>query len=102
MKSDATLINTVRGAIINEPELIEVLRERPDLTAVLDVVDPEPPKKDSPLFELDNVNLTPHIAGSAYGETQRLAQYAINSCREFIEGKNPRWIVTWEQFERMA
>lgn len=102
MKTDATLINSARGAIINEDNLIEVLSVRQDLTAVLDVVDPEPPELESPLFDLDNVVLTPHIAGSVHGETQRLAKYALESCREYQEGKTPQWTVTREQFERMA
>lgn len=102
MKTDATLINSARGAVVDQEALVDVLRARPDLTAVLDVTVPDPLNVDSPLYELDNAILTPHIAGSMYGETQRLAQYAIDSCREYLEGKRPRWTVTREQFGRMA
>ena len=49
MPRDATFINTGTGATVAEPELIAVLRERPDLTALLDVTHPEPPVKGSPL-----------------------------------------------------
>lgn len=49
MKENATFINIARGAIVKEDELIEVLKECADLTAVLDVTDPEPPVPESPL-----------------------------------------------------
>lgn len=71
MKNDATLINTARGALIDEDALIQVLQDRPDLFAVLDVTDPEPPLPGSPLFSLPNVVVTPHLAGdAAYGAPQ--------------------------------
>ena len=65
MKEDAVLVNTSRGGVINEPDLIDVLRLRPDLTAVLDVLEGEidGTAKDSPLWYMKNVILTPHIAG---------------------------------------
>jgi len=64
MKQGATFINTARGAVVRESEMVEALQERPDLFAVLDVTYPEPPAPDSPLYTLPNVVLTPHIAGS--------------------------------------
>ena len=57
--------------VIDEAALIDVLRERPDLYAILDVTDPEPPEKDSALFDLPNVLLTPHIAGNLAKERER-------------------------------
>ena len=65
MKKDAVLVNTSRGGVINEYDLIDVLRLRPDLTAVLDVLEGEidGTAKDSPLWFMKNVILTPHIAG---------------------------------------
>lgn len=68
----ATLINTARGGLLCERDLIAVLRHRSDLTAVLDVSEPEPPHPGSPLYELPNVVLTPHIAGSRDAECARL------------------------------
>ena len=65
MKPGATFINTARGELVREAEMIEVLSMRRDLQAVLDVTYPEPPAADSPLYTLENVVLTPHIAGSA-------------------------------------
>ncbi|HEX8342588.1 MAG TPA: hydroxyacid dehydrogenase [Tepidisphaeraceae bacterium] len=96
MKRGATLINTARGKLINQPELIDVLRRRPDLQAVLDVCDPEPPAADCPLFDLPNVVLTPHIAGSAGRECQRLGHYMLDELERYLQDKPLRWEVTQE------
>ena len=64
MKDNAVFINTGRGAQVVEEDLIRILEEKPDLTAVLDVTWPEPPVQESRLYTLQNVFLTPHIAGS--------------------------------------
>ncbi len=77
MKPGSTFINTARGAVVAEAEMIEVLRQRPDLHAVLDVTDPEPPAPDSPLFDLPNVTLTPHVAGTCRAEAPRLGRAMI-------------------------
>ena len=65
MKEGAVLVNTSRGAVINEPDLIDVLRIRRDITAVLDVLEGEIEgrAKNSPLWFMKNVIVTPHIAG---------------------------------------
>jgi phosphoglycerate dehydrogenase-like enzyme len=55
MTRNATLINTSRGAVVREAEMVEVLEKRPDLWAVLDVTHPEPPEPDSRLYDLPNV-----------------------------------------------
>ena len=52
MKENATFINTARGAIVEEQAMIDVLQERSDLTALLDVTSPEPPEADSLLYDL--------------------------------------------------
>lgn len=97
-----SFINTARGAVVNEPEMIEVLSERPDLTAVLDVTFPEPPDPESPLFELPNVFLTPHIAGSQDRECARMGMFMAEECERFLAGEPLRWSVSEEQFARMA
>lgn len=86
MKPEATLLNTSRGAVINEPELCQVLQERPDLTAILDVTRPEPPAADSPLFTLDNVILTPHISGSMGAEVARMGQWMADELIRHLDG----------------
>ena len=63
MKSSAYVINTARGPIVNEADLIEALQTRQIKGAGLDVFEKEPPAKDNPLFSMDNVVMTPHTAG---------------------------------------
>lgn len=102
MKSGATLINTARGAVIAEDEMIEVLRQRPDLTAVLDVTHPEPPQEGSPLYTLPNVVLTPHIAGSIGQEVQRMAEWMADEFESWVHQRPLRFAVSREMAERMA
>ncbi len=86
MKPGATLINTSRGAILNEPQLCEVLARRSDLTAILDVTHPEPPVPGSPLYTLPNVCLTPHIAGSVGPEIARMGRWMADELRKYLAG----------------
>lgn len=94
MKPDATFLNTARGAVVDEEGMIEVLQNRPDLMAVLDVTYPEPPKPGSPLYTLPNVVLTPHIAGSLNQECRRMGRYAVEECRRYLRGEKLHWQVT--------
>ena len=64
MQPTAYFINTARGGLVDEGALIDALRERRIAGAGLDVFDYEPFRRDSPLLTLDNVVLTPHIAGT--------------------------------------
>jgi phosphoglycerate dehydrogenase-like enzyme len=102
MKEGATLINTSRGAVVAEDELIDVLARRPDLSAVLDVTHPEPPARDSLLKSLPNVVLTPHIAGSMQRECERMGKWMVDELRRFLAGEPLRYMVTREQLARMA
>jgi phosphoglycerate dehydrogenase-like enzyme len=102
MKPGATFINTARGAIVREKEMIEALKKRPDLQAVLDVTHPEPPEPGSPLYTLPNVILTPHIAGSMDGECRRMGRYMVEELRRFVDGKPLRWQITREMATNRA
>ena len=102
MKENATFINTARGEIVREEEMINVLQERSDLTALLDVTAPEPPKPDSPLYTLDNVLLTPHIAGSVGKERQRLGKSVLEELKRYLAGEPLEFEVTRELFSNMA
>lgn len=102
MKKNAAFINTARGAIVNEPEMIDVLKERPDLTAVLDVTWPEPPPADSPLFKLKNAILTPHIAGSMHTECQRMARFMSEEIDRYLAGEPLKWEITREKAAILA
>lgn len=86
MKTRATLVNTARGGIVRQEELCDVLRLRPDLSAVLDVTEPEPPEFDSPLWDLPNVFLTPHSSGSLGGECRRMARFMVDEFRRYTRG----------------
>lgn len=98
----ATFLNTGRGAQIVEEDLICVLTERSDLTAVLDVTDPEPPEENSPFYTLPNVILTPHVAGSIGNEVRRMTDYIIEEAEAFLAGKPTRYAVTLKMLETMA
>lgn len=98
----ATFLNTGRGAQIVEDDLVKVLRERPDLTAVLDVTYPEPPVKDHPFYTLDNCFLTPHIAGSLCMETHRMAEYMADEFARFKGGLPCRYEVNEKMLLTMA
>jgi phosphoglycerate dehydrogenase-like enzyme len=94
MKTGATFINTSRGEVTKESELISVAVNRPDLHFVLDVTDPESPNPDSPLYTLPNVVLTPHIAGSAGGECRRMGRCMVEELERYIAGEPLRWAVS--------
>ena len=102
MKPDAVFINTGRGAQVVEEDLVAVLRENPNMTAILDVTWPEPPVEGSPLYTLPNVFLTPHIAGSSGAEVQRMSQYMLEEFRRLRRGEACRWEVTENMLETMA
>jgi len=102
MKPYAALINTSRGAILREDNLIETLRARPDLTAVLDVTWPEPPVPGSPFYSLPNVFLTSHIAGSQNAECHRMAAYMIEECKRYLAGEASQWEVDRRKAETLA
>lgn len=102
MKPNATFINTSRGALVREDELIDVMRRRPDLTAVLDVTWPEPPVAGSPLYDLENVILMPHLAGSVGTEVLRMADLMIEEFLLWAEGQPLRYAVTRELMARIA
>ncbi|PTX97550.1 hypothetical protein DB346_21405 [Verrucomicrobia bacterium LW23] len=87
MKQGATLVNTSRGAIINECALAKVLSERRDLTAVLDVMTEEPAASDNPLLGMPNVRISPHIAGSMGGEVERLGSWMLDELRRYCAGE---------------
>ncbi len=88
MKPTAILINTARGAIVNETDLIAALQNGTIQGAGLDVFEQEPPPKDSPLFEMDNVVLTPHAAGA---DSLAMRDMAIESASYVIDLYRGEW-----------
>ena len=94
MREGATFINTGRGAQVNEKEMIEVLKQRKDLTALLDVTFPEPPEEGSELYTLPNVFLSAHIAGSEQDEWHRMATYMAEEFERHLAGESYRYQVS--------
>ena len=87
MKPSAFLINTSRGALIDEPALIRALSEKKIAGAGLDVQETEPPAEDNPLYTLENVILTPHMGWKGLETRQRLVGVVADDIRGFFEGK---------------
>jgi len=88
MKPTAFLINTSRGALIDEPALIEALQNGIIAGAGLDVQETEPPVDENPLYTLDNVILTPHMGWKGLETRQRLAALLKKNIRAYLDG-NP-------------
>jgi len=102
MQPHATLLNTARGGVINETDLIAVMAERPDLTAILDVTTQEPPEPESAIFKLGNVLLTPHIAGSVGQECQRMGQTMFDEYMRYTRGEALHYELTKQAVATMA
>ncbi|MBQ2704936.1 MAG: hydroxyacid dehydrogenase [Clostridia bacterium] len=98
----STFLNTGRGAQVVEADLIKVLKDRPDVVAILDVTDPEPPLPDSEFFDLPNCYITPHIAGSNGEEVKRMGEYMLDEYERFIKGEPCKYEVTLEMLKTMA
>lgn len=89
MKPTAYLINTCRGGVVNEPDLIEALQQGKIQGAGLDVVCKEPPERDNPLLAMDNVFVTSHM-GAASVESEHRSQVIIADCIDtFLGGEIP-------------
>lgn len=103
MMPKSTFINTARGALVNEQEMIAVLQKRPDVYALLDVTHPEPPAKESALYGMPNVMLTPHIAGAIEPrETQTMGEAMLDELRRYLNNEPLQWEITKAQLTTMA
>ena len=102
MRENAVFINTGRGAQVVEDDLVRALRERPDITALLDVTYPEPPVEGHSFYELGNCLLTPHIAGSAGDEVARMGLYMLRECEAYLSGSPVSYEVNEKMLETMA
>lgn len=87
MKSSAVIINTGRGALINEADLCEALAAKRIGGAGLDVQEVEPPVEDSPLYTLDNVIITPHMGWKGLETRQRLVGIIRDNVQAFLKGE---------------
>ncbi|MEM2961205.1 MAG: hydroxyacid dehydrogenase [Candidatus Bathyarchaeia archaeon] len=103
MKPTAFLINTARGALIDEGALYKALKERWISGAALDVFESEPLQPESPLYNLgDNVFLTPHIAGLSDERRSMLFGVIVEDFRRFFSGESPLNIVEYVRLRFLA
>ena len=93
MKPSAFIINTSRGALIDEAALIEALKNGKIAGAGLDVQETEPPKETSPLYTMENVLLTPHMGWKGLETRQRLVSILADNIKNFLAG-NPKNVVS--------
>lgn len=96
MRPTAFLINIARGAIVREEEIIEALRARAIAGAALDVFEKEPLPADSPLWEMENVIVTPHTAGGYEGFWQATVDLFIDNLNRYLRGEPLRNVVRKE------
>jgi phosphoglycerate dehydrogenase-like enzyme len=101
MRDGATLINTARGWLVDHAALETELRGG-RINAVIDTTEPEVLDPDSPLYDLPNVLLTPHIAGSMGTETQRMATLAIDEIERLVGGQPLRYEIRAADLGRLA
>lgn len=90
MKSDAVVINTSRGEVLDAGALASVIRAGRLAGAALDVFDPEPPPADFPLLGLENVMLTPHLAARTYTAIENMS-WVTRDVWAVLEGKPPKY-----------
>jgi phosphoglycerate dehydrogenase-like enzyme len=101
MRDGATLINTARGSLVDQDALVAELASG-RIDAVVDVTEPEVLPRGSPLYELPNVVLTPHIAGALGVEVRRLGDAAIDEIERYAAGRPFAHPVTADDLERIA
>jgi len=105
MKPSAYLINTSRGAVVDEKALIRALQEGRIAGAGLDVFDPEPPKPDNPLLSMDNVVATPHLSSFTDEGRARMGIGVAQQVLQVLRGERPRFLAdpaVWERRRTMS
>ena len=96
MKETAFLINLCRGPVVDEAALYRALTEGKIAGAGLDVLEVEPTPADNPLFDLDNVIITPHMAGQSQETALRAANFAYGNILRVLNGEEAESLVTPE------
>lgn len=87
MKKDVILINTSRGPLVDETDLLEAIKSGKIYGVGLDVLKNEPPQKDSELLKNDRINITPHIAWAAIEARQNIMKIAEENLKNYLNGK---------------
>jgi phosphoglycerate dehydrogenase-like enzyme len=96
MKPTAYLINASRGPVVDEKALIQALQSGKIAGAGLDVLEEEPTPADNPLFELDNVVITPHMAAASHETDLRASAFAYSNIKRVLAGEPPQSLITLE------
>ena len=96
MKESAILINACRGPVVDEAALYRALQEGKIAAAGLDVLEAEPTPEDNPLLDLDNVVVTPHMAGQSQETNLRAATFAYGNIMRVLQGEEAESLVTPE------
>ncbi len=100
MRASSYLVNTGRGGIVDESSLIAALSAGQIAGAGVDVFETEPEVSANPLFELSNVVVTPHVAGSSPGGWERIRRSAAGDAARVLSGRRPFCIVNTQVLER--
>jgi D-3-phosphoglycerate dehydrogenase / 2-oxoglutarate reductase len=102
MKTTAILINASRGPVINQGDLAEALEKRSIAFAGLDVFAREPIDPDDPLLELENVVLSPHLAGGSAEALNATSMAVVMEVSRVLRGEVPRNLVNRDQLEKLG
>jgi D-3-phosphoglycerate dehydrogenase len=100
MKPAAIFVNTARGRLVDEVALVKALREGWIAAAGLDVLEQEPPQIDNPLLRMDNVMITPHLAGTSNATPPRQRQQVIDSLVAYFQDRRPDGLINtivWDE-----
>lgn len=100
MKPSAIFINTARGRVVDEAALVQALQNGWIAAAGLDVLEKEPAAPDNPLLRMENVIVTPHLAGTSSATLPRQRRQAIENVAAYLKGEHPEGLVnpaTWER-----
>jgi glyoxylate reductase len=91
MKPGAILINTARGAVVDQAAMVAALKSGRLAGAGLDVTDPEPITRRDPMLRFDNVVITPHIGSASIATRASMAAIAVDNILAALGGRMPRW-----------
>jgi D-3-phosphoglycerate dehydrogenase len=100
MKPSAAIVNMARGAVIKEPDLVQALQNGQIAGAALDVLCEEPPGRNHPLIDMENVIVTPHTAWYSTESQRRLQAATAENVAAVLSGKAPKYCVNPEVLER--
>ena len=96
MKTNVIIINTSRGGLINQEDLVEALKQNKIFGAGIDVYEQEPPEKDNPLFSLENVIVSDHTGWYSVESLEKLQYKAAMEVARVFRGEKPEsWVNPW-------